>query len=57
MFTILSFQKTARLTCAWVQTGNPRNPLACVWFDANARTTSKEASSSNNESGRLPQCA
>jgi hypothetical protein len=57
MFTILSFQKTARLTCAWVPTGNPRNPLACVWFDANARTTSKEASSSNNESGRLPQCA
>ncbi len=38
---ILTLQKTTRLTCAWVPTGNPRNPLACVWVDTNHKTIAK----------------
>lgn len=25
---------TSRLSCVWIETGNPRNPLACIWIDA-----------------------
>lgn len=55
--TILTLQKPDRLTCAWVPTGNPRNPLACVWADTAARKSSKAAASSNSNSGRMPLCA
>jgi hypothetical protein len=54
---ILTLRMPARLTCVWVPTGNPRKPLACVWVDPNAHAASKEASSSNTNSGRLPLCA
>jgi hypothetical protein len=54
---VLTLQKTARLTCAWVSTGNPRNPLACVWVDTNAQNNCKVASSSNDELGGLRLCA
>jgi hypothetical protein len=54
---ILTLQRPIRLTCFWVHTGNPRNPLACVWVDSNARNNCKEASSSNNESGGMQLCA
>ena len=57
MFNIFTLPKTGRLTCAWVPTGNPRNPLACIWVETSARKSSKEVSSSNDESGRLPLCA
>lgn len=30
---LLMTRKTARMTCAWVPTGDPRTPLACVWTD------------------------
>jgi hypothetical protein len=54
---ILTLQRAGRLTCAWVPTGNPRNPLACVWADAKARSVSTAASSPKKESGRMPRCA
>lgn len=54
---ILILQMPGRLTCAWVPTGNPRNPLACVWVETNARKNSKEASFTNDESGRMRLCA
>ena len=56
---ILSLQKAGRLTCTWVGTGDPRNPLTCVWTDGKARSDRKEASSSspNNTSGRMQRCA
>jgi hypothetical protein len=54
---ILTLQRIAPVTCAWVRTGNPRSPLACEWVETNARSNAKEASSSNEESGRLPLCA
>lgn len=51
-------QKSTRLTCAWVPTGNPNQPLACVWLDSIARTSrSAAASSSNEELGRMLLCA
>jgi hypothetical protein len=46
-----------QLTCAWVPTGNPRNPLVCVWVESYAPKNSKEASFSNDESGRMLLCA
>jgi hypothetical protein len=55
--TILTLQRAARLTCFWVRTGNPRNPLACVWAETKPRSNYKEASSSNNESGGMQLCA
>jgi hypothetical protein len=54
---ILSLQKPGRLTCAWVRTGNPQHPLACVWVETNALNNAKEASSSTDESGRMLLCA
>ena len=54
---ILTLQKAGRLTCAWVPTGNPRNPLACVWAETAARKSAKAAPSSNVNSGRMPRCA
>jgi hypothetical protein len=31
---IHNFPKTNRLTCIWIETGDPRQPLACVWMDS-----------------------
>jgi hypothetical protein len=33
--TILTFPIISRspLSCTWVETGNPNQPLACVWLD------------------------
>ncbi len=25
------------LSCVWIETGNPRQPVACVWIDAEVR--------------------
>ena len=50
-------QKNTRLTCAWVATGNPNQPLACTWLETDARANRPAASSSNDDSGRLPLCA
>jgi hypothetical protein len=54
---ILILQMPVRLTCAWVPTGNLRNPLACIWAEATTRGAFKEASSSKANSGRMPLCA
>ena len=32
--TIYNFPKTHRLTCIWIETGDPGQPLACVWMDS-----------------------
>jgi hypothetical protein len=55
--SILTLQRGARLTCFWVRTGNPRNPLVCVWAETKPRSNYKESSSSNNESGGMQLCA
>ena len=53
---ILNLQKNGRLTCSWVRTGNPHQPLACIWGDTPVRSTSA-ASSPKDESGRMSLCA
>jgi hypothetical protein len=32
---LLDFRRPAgtRLTCKWIETGNPKQPLVCVWVD------------------------
>ena len=55
---ILTLRLPARLTCTWVSTGNPRNPLACVWAETiPPRQAAKKPSPSNANSGRMPRCA
>jgi hypothetical protein len=48
--------KTVRLTCTWVRTGDPKNPLACVWTEA-ATPRAVSAAPAGSETGRLYQCA
>jgi hypothetical protein len=31
---IHNFPKANRLTCIWIETGDPGQPLACVWMDS-----------------------
>lgn len=53
-------QKTGRLTCHWVPTGDPRIPLACVWSGANSKKTASTASStplSTDETRGMHLCA
>jgi hypothetical protein len=42
-------QKSGRLTCAWVPTGDAKSPLACVWMEAGL----SEASSSKRRSNDI----
>ena len=39
--TLLVFPRAERtqLNCKWIETGNPGRPLACVWADRPAGTT------------------
>jgi hypothetical protein len=48
---ILTFPIISRspLSCTWVETGNPNQPLACVWLDRRLRKrdrSSREAGAS-----------
>jgi hypothetical protein len=40
--TILTFPIITRspLSCTWVETGNPNQPLACIWLDRRLRSVS-----------------
>jgi hypothetical protein len=49
--TILTFPIISRspLSCTWFETGNPNQPLACVWLDRRLRKrdrSSREAGES-----------
>ena len=37
--TLFALVDTARsaLNCVWIETGNPKQPLACVWIDREVR--------------------
>jgi hypothetical protein len=48
-------QKAPRLTATWVNTGDAKRPLACIWAAATARPA--VTAPSDFEAGRLPQCA
>ena len=49
-------QKTGRLACNWVATGDPKTPLACVWT-ASKTPTNATSASSTDEIGRMHLCA
>jgi hypothetical protein len=55
---LLTIRKAARVTCAWVPTGDIRTPLACVWVDADASPNTPTATfAANDESGGDRLCA
>lgn len=53
----LTLHKPRRLSCVWLRTGNLRTPLTCVWMESNLQHNDIAATSSNEDSGRLPLCA
>ena len=56
MNNVFFMQRTGRLTCSWVQTGDPKIPFACVW--AGSKTAQAVPSVlSADDNGRLPRCA
>jgi len=58
MYTnLLMLRRRTRLTCVWAPTGNARTPLACVWIEANADSSRKDASPSNDGKGGMLLCA
>ena len=59
MNIILSaIRNSPQLTCAWVPTGDPRKPLACVWKEASASEVERTGQSSpEDDMGRIGLCA
>jgi len=49
-------QKTVRLTCTWVPTGDAKKPLACVWLETGTPRT-VTAAPADSEGWRWHQCA
>jgi len=56
MNKLFLIQKTGRLACKWVATGDPKTPLACVWAASKAPSVAATASSTD-ETGRIHLCA
>jgi len=56
MNKLFLIQKTARLGCKWIATGDPKTPLACVWRAPKGPTVAATASSTD-ETGRIHLCA
>jgi hypothetical protein len=55
---LLTIRKTGRMTCAWVPTGNPRTPLACVWKEVESSlAVATVQSSPTDEAGGMRLCA
>jgi hypothetical protein len=52
--SILPFVQRSRLSCVWIETGNPLQPLACVWIDDDLRIA---ANREDNESQESSLCA
>jgi hypothetical protein len=40
----------SRLSCVWIETGNPVQPLACVWINADLRIVANREDSQSLES-------
>lgn len=36
LFALVDMARSA-LHCVWIETGNPKQPLACVWIDREVR--------------------
>ncbi len=54
--TLFAFVDMARstLSCVWIETGNPKQPLACVWIDRELRIAQAHE---NNQSQAHALCA
>ena len=50
-------QKNGRLTCNWVQTGDPKMPLACIWTDSKAPQAAFTECADRDDAGRMHLCA
>ena len=50
-----AIRNPSRLTCAWVPTGNPRAPLACIWRGTSASLGRTDPSSP--QEGGIGLCA
>ena len=53
---LLAIQKSVRLVCIWVPTGNSVRPLVCKWVGA-AMAQTAAASPSQADAGRMRLCA
>jgi hypothetical protein len=51
-----AIQKSVRLVCIWVPTGNSIRPLVCKWIDA-AMAQDALVVSAETEAGRMRLCA
>ena len=56
MNKVIFMQRTDRLTCNWVETGDPKMPLACVWAGSKIAQAATNVPSVD-DNGRLPWCA
>lgn len=54
---IVSIRPFYRISCTWKLTGDPRNPLACVWLNSRAPQTLASALSPDDVEGGLRRCA
>lgn len=36
LFALVDMARST-LSCVWIETGNPKQPLACVWIDRDLR--------------------
>jgi hypothetical protein len=39
IFMLPEVRDRSSLRCVWIETGNARQPLACMWIDRKPRTT------------------
>jgi hypothetical protein len=53
---LYAIQKSVRLVCIWVPTGNSIRPLVCKWIDA-AMARDALVVSAETEAGRMRLCA
>lgn len=53
---VFLMQRAGRLTCKWVDTGDPKMPLACIWAGSKTAQPATNVPSAD-DNGRLTRCA
>lgn len=53
-FLILPGIRRSALSCVWIETGNPKLPLACIWVDSEMRIA---LDAGNRQEQAQPCCA
>jgi hypothetical protein len=51
--TIRTYPTVNTISCVWIETGNPKRPLACVWIDEKVSflKASREATTNTDAEG------